>query len=273
MKAKNYNFILSLDLLFVILTIGFEYFFTQTDSLILFVLREISLLGLVLGAVFLLIALAGERRWSYRHMYMFFAYFLLNMFFLGILLGEGLGWTGGTIGLGTVLVLILALMLNSTQDERLSRMVVDKKSKKEISKLRSTYDRLSKEDEELRIAIEDMKNKVDSMGENVPYFVSSKDGKKFHKPKCRIVENIPKGSVVTHKSSEEALANGLTPCGVCHPVTKEVNFVANKDAEKFHKTTCMHVKNIPRSKKMTFKDDSDALAAGFKPCGLCKPLD
>ena len=47
-------------------------------------------------------------------------------------------------------------------------------------------------------------------------YVASKNGEKFHKPDCRIVESITVNNIVQYTSREEA-DKKMDPCGVCKP--------------------------------------------------------
>ncbi len=48
-------------------------------------------------------------------------------------------------------------------------------------------------------------------------------------------------------------------------------FVGSKNSNKYHKLTCNWAQKISTSNKVTFKNVSEAAAAGYQPCRVCKP--
>ena len=52
---------------------------------------------------------------------------------------------------------------------------------------------------------------------------------------------------------------------------KEQGFVASRDGDKYHKTSCRMAKKIKAENKVAYKSKDEAEKDGKKPCGLCKP--
>jgi len=48
-------------------------------------------------------------------------------------------------------------------------------------------------------------------------------------------------------------------------------YVASKDSDKYHLPDCRWVKNIQPENLIYFDTEEDAVAAGYSPCGTCKP--
>lgn len=48
-------------------------------------------------------------------------------------------------------------------------------------------------------------------------------------------------------------------------------YVGSKESDKYHKPTCRYAKNILDSNQRWFSSAEDAAAAGYSPCGTCKP--
>lgn len=46
-------------------------------------------------------------------------------------------------------------------------------------------------------------------------------------------------------------------------------FVGSKNSNKYHKLTCKWAQRISASNKVTFKNASEATAAGYQPCRVC----
>lgn len=51
----------------------------------------------------------------------------------------------------------------------------------------------------------------------------------------------------------------------------EAAYIGNIKSEKFHSASCSSVKDMAEYNKIGFADRSDALSAGYIPCGKCKP--
>lgn len=54
------------------------------------------------------------------------------------------------------------------------------------------------------------------------------------------------------------------------PATKGA-FVGSAGSDKYHYPTCRYASNILEKNEIWFKDAEEAKAAGYKPCGTCKP--
>ena len=50
-----------------------------------------------------------------------------------------------------------------------------------------------------------------------------------------------------------------------------VTYVGSVNSDKFHYPSCSHAKRIKDSNKITFSSRDNAIAAGYSPCGVCKP--
>ncbi len=50
-------------------------------------------------------------------------------------------------------------------------------------------------------------------------------------------------------------------------------FVASKGGEKYHKADCGIAKNIKEENKTCYNYPEEAKAAGYAPCGVCKPAE
>lgn len=48
-------------------------------------------------------------------------------------------------------------------------------------------------------------------------------------------------------------------------------YVGSVDSDKYHKPTCSHAKKILPGNEIWFQTIEEAKAAGYKPCGVCKP--
>jgi hypothetical protein len=53
--------------------------------------------------------------------------------------------------------------------------------------------------------------------------------------------------------------------------TKECNYVASKFSIYYHLPTCKKAKRIQKQNAITFASAEEAVKAGYRPCGLCKP--
>jgi len=101
-------------------------------------------------------------------------------------------------------------------------------------------------------------------------FIASKDSNKYHTTDCGIAKNIKPGNKICFKTQEEAIKAGYMPCSVCKPDEK-LKVVASKDSDKYHLTSCPLVKNIKKENLVEYNSPAEAVKAGKKPCGICKP--
>jgi hypothetical protein len=51
----------------------------------------------------------------------------------------------------------------------------------------------------------------------------------------------------------------------------DVKYVGSTKSDKYHYPTCTHAKRILEENRIWFKSIEEAKAAGYKPCGVCKP--
>ncbi|MGM5483451.1 MAG: hypothetical protein ACQER9_00875 [Nanobdellota archaeon] len=105
----------------------------------------------------------------------------------------------------------------------LSEMKIRKafiKVKKELESVRDELNNIKKEHEELKKSLSGKKTTAKkTASKKAPskkdYFVSSKNGTKFHKTSCALAQNIKKDSQVVFKSRNDALTKGYKPCKTC----------------------------------------------------------
>ena len=55
------------------------------------------------------------------------------------------------------------------------------------------------------------------------------------------------------------------------PDTVEATCVASRKAKKYHRPSCQHAAKIKDENLVTFDSAAQAQAAGYAPCGACKP--
>lgn len=51
----------------------------------------------------------------------------------------------------------------------------------------------------------------------------------------------------------------------------EAAYIGNQNTKKFHYASCSSVKDMAEHNKVGFEERTDAVSAGFSPCGKCKP--
>ena len=99
--------------------------------------------------------------------------------------------------------------------------------------------------------------------------VASKNSDKYHLDTCATAKKIDAANKITFNTPEEAVKAGYSPCKVCNPPTKSAAFVASKNSDKYHLTTCATAAKITPENKITFASKEDAEKAGYKPCQIC----
>lgn len=62
-----------------------------------------------------------------------------------------------------------------------------------------------------------------------------------------------------------------TPEPTPAPDTVEATYVASRKAKKYHRPSCQHAAKIKDENLVTFDSAAQAQAAGYAPCGACKP--
>ena len=45
--------------------------------------------------------------------------------------------------------------------------------------------------------------------------------------------------------------------------------IASKTGKRFHRPTCIVVKNVSKKNTITFKNSKEAMKKGYKPCAVC----
>ena len=61
------------------------------------------------------------------------------------------------------------------------------------------------------------------------------------------------------------------PTPTPEPSSQTGTYVGSSKSDKYHLPSCRHAKNIAHENQIWFKDASAAQAAGYEPCGVCKP--
>ena len=105
-------------------------------------------------------------------------------------------------------------------------------------------------------------------------------------PVENLVEDVqePKGQTKEESVVQEAPSVQKTePQQPAQPVVKidpeqafreelnQYNYVCSKESDKYHYPTCTHTKKINDSNLAHFDTEEEAVAAGYTPCGTCKP--
>ena len=62
-----------------------------------------------------------------------------------------------------------------------------------------------------------------------------------------------------------------TPEPTPAPDTAEATCVASRKAKKYHRLSCQYAAKIKDENLVTFDSAAQAQAAGYAPCGACKP--
>ncbi len=52
---------------------------------------------------------------------------------------------------------------------------------------------------------------------------------------------------------------------------KQQGYVASREGDKYHKTSCRVAKNIKAENKVSYQSKAEAEKDGKTPCGICKP--
>jgi hypothetical protein len=72
--------------------------------------------------------------------------------------------------------------------------------------------------------------------------------------------------------SEAALSSKVTQATPAPaPVAKTGKYVGSTESDKYHNPTCQWARKIDSANELWFKDAGAANAAGYVPCGVCKP--
>ena len=117
-------------------------------------------------------------------------------------------------------------------------------------------------------------------------FVCNTNTGKYHLPSCSSVEKIQSQNISYLSCTEDKIPTNYEPCSIClkdstspnrAPQSSatddtEFNYVLNTNTKKFHSPACKSVANIKAENYATFTGTrDDAIAAGYDPCGNCKP--
>lgn len=85
---------------------------------------------------------------------------------------------------------------------------------------------------------------------------------------CVFCYNVQPGITLDHATGNSCLEGEALPSGT----EGESSYVLNTKTEKFHRPTCSSVEKIDKTNKAVSEKTRDELiAAGYSPCGSCKP--
>ncbi len=76
--------------------------------------------------------------------------------------------------------------------------------------------------------------------------------------------------IATQPKTEQASTSTIDPIGVANSISS-YPFVASKNSEIFHKSTCPSAKRIAVGNIVGYKTRQEAIEAGKRPCKRCKP--
>ena len=94
----------------------------------------------------------------------------------------------------------------------------------------------------------------------------------YHDPDCHILRNIDRYRLTKFQSWEEAVAEGMKPCGVCKPT-----FFPLKEEEviggiyTYHRPHCPFLRQIHPVDLERYQSWEKAEAQYKRPCNLCRP--
>lgn len=71
--------------------------------------------------------------------------------------------------------------------------------------------------------------------------------------------------------SSEPDKTGATVSSTESTTPSAVGYVANKSSKKFHRPDCTAVAKMKEENRVTGADRAALIAAGYEPCGICKP--
>jgi micrococcal nuclease len=66
--------------------------------------------------------------------------------------------------------------------------------------------------------------------------------------------------------NDKAFNNEVVP-----EVKSSGNYIGSLNSDKYHKPTCRHANNIESHNEIWFDTKDEATAAGYSPCGVCRP--
>lgn len=81
--------------------------------------------------------------------------------------------------------------------------------------------------------------------------------------------SVPPVTPVPETAAPELTA---TPEPTPAPDTAEATCVASRKAKKYHRPSCQYAAKIKDENLVTFDSAAQAQAAGYAPCGACKPI-
>lgn len=80
------------------------------------------------------------------------------------------------------------------------------------------------------------------------------------------------GNIVALSNGEQFTFSTATEVTtVAEIISPDALYIGNKNSKIFHTLSCSSVSNMKESNKVSFSVYEDALSAGYKPCGSCKP--
>ena len=118
-------------------------------------------------------------------------------------------------------------------------------------------------------------------------FIGNKGSKKVHRAGCEWGAKTSPGKRIYFNTYEEAVKAGYIPCKTCKPdlaaagagggaksqapAAAEGELCASANGKTFHRASCEWAKKISAANLVKYKTRDEAIAAGRKPCSLCKP--
>jgi hypothetical protein len=86
-----------------------------------------------------------------------------------------------------------------------------------------------------------------------------------------IIEEVETPPAEVTETSESAPAPKVDPEKAFPEMLDQYNYVGSSESDKYHKPTCRWAKEINDTNLVHFDTEEKAAAAGYEPCGTCKP--
>ena len=131
-------------------------------------------------------------------------------------------------------------------------------------------------------------------------FFGIASSRKVHRSDCKWSKKVADKNKVFFATYADAMREGYAPCKLCRPDEAPASasappaaetqsttapeasapsakapatgkFVASSNGKTFHRSDCAWAKGIDPGALMTYKTKEEAIAAGKKPCRICKP--
>ncbi len=121
-------------------------------------------------------------------------------------------------------------------------------------------------------------------GEEAPApFIGNKGSRKLHCADCIWGKKVSPGKRKEFRTYQEAVAEGYFPCSACRPdiaaglpgpprpPVAPGEIVGSTVKDFFHRGSCEWADKISAGHLLRFKTREEAIAAGKRPCSVCKP--